>query len=377
MYEVVSMPTKGFVRSEIRRLMEEKEIDYVVLTSPQNVYYTTGYTCLPSSDNPILHTLRNQFPFASIINRQGSVSLVCWGFSTVGVQFGVDEVLGFDSYEEALRTFQELFTRWARSGAVIGVESSCPWFLSDLWNRVGGTATQWELVDDLMMGLRVVKSPEELDLVRRSTAIAEQTLGEVLGSLRIGMSRLDLMQEARYRVFRNGGTGLSHLTMSFGTANPEIGIGELLQPDRLVTLDVGAVYYGYCSDIRRYAYTGSVPKGLELRFRTMVNIVDQVGESLEAGRTYADLYQMALRLHEQADITPMFNHVGHNMGLDTEEEWLVNSHELVVRDSSAITIELYSVEPNVGSIGDEENYEIIHGKPQRISKLPRVITTVG
>src|SRR5207302_5695504 len=99
-------------------------------------------------------------------------------------------------------------------------------------------------------------------------------LGDVL---RLGMGRSELVREAKYRLIRNGADGISHITFSFAGANPEFDIDERLAPGRLVTLDLGAIYRGYCSDNRRYAYAGKLPAALGETYRQMVEIVDAVG----------------------------------------------------------------------------------------------------
>ena len=44
----------------------------MLLSSPENVFYTTGYTALPSSGNPILYTLRNRLPYFSHVDSEGA-----------------------------------------------------------------------------------------------------------------------------------------------------------------------------------------------------------------------------------------------------------------------------------------------------------------
>ncbi len=100
------------------------------------------------------------------------------------------------------------------------------------------------------------------------------------------MGRNELTREAKYRLIRNGAEGISHITFSFAQANPEFDIDEKLQEGKLVTLDLGAIYRGYCSDNRRYAYAGKVPAALEDTYRQMVGIVDAVGAALAPGASY-------------------------------------------------------------------------------------------
>ena len=94
--------------------MRAEGLDGMLLTSPENVFYTTGYTCLPSSGNPILYTLRNRLPYFSHVDSEGRVTLLCWGFSAEGVNFGIDELIGINDFAEALAAVRELVDGQAR-----------------------------------------------------------------------------------------------------------------------------------------------------------------------------------------------------------------------------------------------------------------------
>ena len=147
----------------------------------------------------------------------------------------------------------------------------------------------------------------------------------------------------------------------------------------MVTLDLGAIYGGYCSDNRRYAYTGAPPRAMTERYVTMVAIVDAVGALLVPGATYSTGFRRALELYEQSGVRPLdrFTHVGHNIGLETEERWLDDNPEAVIRPGMAINIELYTHADSGEQIGDEETYIVSAAGPERVSMLPREIRRAG
>ena len=61
----------GLDRSRLSTLMKRKKYGQgYYLSSPENVFYTTGYPCLPGSGNPIIYALRNQLPFFSFIGKR-------------------------------------------------------------------------------------------------------------------------------------------------------------------------------------------------------------------------------------------------------------------------------------------------------------------
>jgi Xaa-Pro aminopeptidase len=368
----------GFDKEKVFSLMEHKGIRVLLLTSPEDVFYTTGYTALPSSGNPILYTLRNRLPSFSVIDADRGVSLLCWGFSAEGVEFGADQVVGFNNFAEALERLKSELMNNRATRSLIGITSSCPHFVLQVVEKCG-LSDKVIVADDLMEELRLIKSSDEIRRLRRSTEITEMVYREVFDLLRIGMGRSELAREAKSRLIKNGATGISHATLSFTQANPEIDIDEPLGVNRLVTVDIGGIYHGYCSDIRRYAYTGSVPDAVQERYEHMVEIVDTVGGALAPGRSFEDLFRLAQDQYAKHGIRALarFNHVGHNIGLETEERWLDESPDHSVKSGMVINIELYSVLDTGEHIGNEETYVIGESGPVRISQLPREIRAIG
>jgi Xaa-Pro aminopeptidase len=370
----------GLDRSRLTSVMQERGLAGLLLTSPENVFYTTGYTSLPSAGNPILYMLRNRLPFFSFVDREGRVTLLCWAFSTVGMEFGADEVVGFNNLAEGVAAVRSTVAAAAAGGGTIGIESSCPYYILDCIGALpdGAARTKLLVADNLLDNLRLIKTEAEVAMLQKSINIIEATCGELFEILRLGMRRNELTREAKTRLHRNGADGISHLTFSFGQANPEFDIDEPLDPNRLVTIDLGGIYRGYCSDNRRYAYSGAVPVSLRDTYESMVAIVDGVGAALVPGTSYKDLMHLARDLYRHHGVSPLprFNHVGHNIGLETEERWIDDDPDARVQAGMVINIELYTNHPSGGQIGDEETYVVGPSGSTRVSRLPREIREI-
>ena len=181
------------------------------------MYYTTGYTCLPSSGNPILYTLRNRLPYFSHVDAEGQVTLLCWGFSAEGVNFGADRIVGFDEFDEAVAAVTELVAERRSGDKPLGVESTSPGYVGEALADAG---IETVVIDRLIEDMRLIKSPAEIELIRRSTSIIEEVVGDLYGVLEVGMSRVDLMKMARTMLVERGASGISHLTFTFGAQIP-------------------------------------------------------------------------------------------------------------------------------------------------------------
>ncbi len=365
----VSFKPVGLDRNRLAALMKERKLDGLFLTSPENVFYTTGYPCLPGSGNPIIHALRNQDPYTVFVAADGQIILLCWGPAAMGIDYGADDVRMSFTAQMAAEDLGALMEEKLKPGCTVGVESTFPYTAACLLEEKVHPADIL-VVDDLLINLRLVKSAAEVELIRKSTEIIDRTVMELSQNLRLGMTRLELIQEAKARMIQNGADGVDHVTVAFGTANPEIALDEVLEPNQIVTLDLGAVYRGYVSDNRRLAYTGVVPEALKELHRKLCWIVAEMGKALQPGKTFSEVHARAADLYTKMGIDPMYLHVGHSVGLQVEERWIMSDDPTRVEPGMVLNIELYSPSEEGVMVGDEETFLVTQGEPEKLSTLP-------
>ena len=359
----------GLDCSRLLALMKEHGLDGIFLSTPENVFYTTGYPCLPGSGNPIIHALRNQDPYFVFLGGDGGISLLCWGPAAMGIEYGTEDVRMSFTAQMAADDLAALIEEKLKPDCRVGVESTFPYYATRLLEEKA-KAVNIRVVDDLLTKLRLIKSPAEVERIRKSTEIIDKTVMELAQNLRLGMTRLELIQEAKYRMIKNGAEGVDHVTMAFGTANPEIALDETLEVNQIVTLDLGAVYQGYVSDNRRLVYTGRVPEALRELHKKLCWIVAEMGKALRPGKTFSEVHAYAAELYAKMGIDPMYLHVGHSVGLQVEESWIMSDDPTVIEPGMVLNIELYSPSEEGVMIGDEETFLVTSGEPEKLSTLP-------
>ena len=120
-------------------------------------------------------------------------------------------------------------------------------------------------------------------------------------------------------------------------------------------------------------YTGQIPEKMEQLHKVMCEIVETIGNALVPGAAVKDLCAQAETLYLQNGLDPTFTHIGHSMGLQTEEIWLDRKNEMRLEPGMVINIELYSMMSSGENIGDEETYIVTSGGAERITQLPKEI----
>ena len=100
-----------------------------------------------------------------------------------------------------------------------------------------------------------VKSAQELALMRRAAAVTDDVYDCLLASVREGVTERELADLILRETLRLGAEGVSFDTIvAFGESGAEphhVPTDKRLEHGMLVTVDMGAVVGGYCSDFTR------------------------------------------------------------------------------------------------------------------------------
>ncbi len=125
-----------------------------------------------------------------------------------------------------------------------------------------------------------VKSAQELALMRRAAAVTDDVYDCLLASVREGVTERELADLILRETLRLGAEGVSFDTIvAFGESGAEphhVPTDKRLERGMLVTVDMGAVVGGYCSDFTRTFAFGDIDE--EQR-----RVYDIVYEAQEAG----------------------------------------------------------------------------------------------
>jgi len=172
---------------------------------------------------------------------------------------------------------------------------------------------------------RDVKEDWELELMRKAQAITDKAFAEVLPRVKVGMTELELQAELIYCLYKNGATGLAFdpiVVSGPNTSLPHGVAGERkIQEGDFVTMDFGASYMGYCSDMTRTVAVGFVTEEMQTVYNTVLKAqLTALGIS-KAGVIGKDVDAAARKVITDAGYGEYFGHgYGHGLGLEVHEK---------------------------------------------------------
>ncbi len=136
----------------------------------------------------------------------------------------------------------------------------------DAWERVRPAFGEAEIVrsDDLLLKLRKVKSPEEIEVLRYAYQLAQLGMEAALAACRVGAYEFEVAAAAEYAMRRAGAEGLAIDTIvASGVDNSRPIVGRAgrrqLRAGEHVSLTVAPRYEGYNAPIGRVVHLGEPP----------------------------------------------------------------------------------------------------------------------
>ena len=178
-------------------------------------------------------------------------------------------------------------------------------------------------------GFRGSKEEWELDLMKKAQEITDKAFSEVITRIKPGMTELELQAELIYCLYKNGGTGLAFdpiVVSGPNTSLPHGVAGErVIQEGDFVTMDFGASYNGYCSDMTRTVAVGYATEEMKEVYDTVLKAQCAAIAYTKAGVIGKEVDMVARKVITDAGYGEFFGHgYGHSLGLEIHEKPNVN-----------------------------------------------------
>ena len=171
---------------------------------------------------------------------------------------------------------------------------------------------------------RAVKEEWELERMRKAQSITDKAFAEVLNRIEPGMTEKQLQTELIYCLYKNGADGLAFSPIVVSGPNTSIPHGvagdRVICRGDFVTMDFGAAYQGYCSDMTRTVAVGFATQEMEKVYNTVLQAQLAGIAVSKAGVAGKDIDGAARKVIVDAGYGAYFGHgYGHCLGLEIHE----------------------------------------------------------
>jgi ectoine hydrolase len=306
------------------RAMEAEDLDGLIAMSPENFGYVAGFI-VPSQ--PVLRWRHA----AVVMTRDGSTALytVDMEAATVRALEPQAQVRVWEEFaEDAMPVLAGLLRDMGLESSRVGIESDyLPVRDMELLRTLLPEA-QWHPAHPIFNRLRLIKTPRELELMRRLARITDRSIKEAIESVRPGDTEMDLAAAATTNLFRHGADNFKWLILGSGERSQYPNVGPTtrkLERGDIVRLEVFGILDGYHTGICR---TAVVQEGAAEALEIWSNIVlcrDLIFESIRDGASGAEVYGRVRDRFQSLGWDPM-SFVGHGIGLFVHEEPYIGSY---------------------------------------------------
>ncbi len=208
-------------------------------------------------------------------------------------------------------------------------------------------------LEQIMNQLRGIKTPEEIEMLRKAVMISAIAQTEVMKALKPGMSEREVQGLHEYIFKKYQAEDVGYPSIVGGGHNGCIlhyidNYKPALDPKELILMDLGAEYHGYTADVTRTIPVGGKFSDEQKQIYNLVLAAQEAAMQIcQAGSSFNDLYEatrkvinkglVELKIIEQEDDRHLYYPHGccHHIGLDVHDRGTYGRLE----ENMVITIE--------------------------------------
>ena len=201
-------------------------------------------------------------------------------------------------------------------------------------------------IGDTIDVLRQIKTPDEIEMMQKAQNITDAAFAHVLKIISPNMTEQDVAVELEYAMRKGGACGFAFDTIAVSgdaSALPHGTPRNTLLKRGFLTMDFGAKYNGYCSDMTRTVVIGKADQDMKKLYNTVLNAQKAALEFLRAGCDAGEADKVA---RDIIDSIPEFNgafghSLGHSVGLFVHENPRVSARSFgrKLRAGEIVTVE--------------------------------------
>jgi len=238
-------------------------------------------------------------------------------------------------------------------------------------------------LSELLSELRACKTEEELGYIRAAQKITERTFEHLLGVIKPGMSEREVALEAEFFGRRAGAQGVAFAVIAASGENssmPHAIPGERkLRDGDLLTIDMGFVVSGYCSDMTRTVAVGEASPEQREVYNTVLAAQQAAFEKIKPGALCKEVDAAARELIDASPYAGMFGHgLGHSLGMEVHEQPAFNKIcETALRPGMVLSVEPGIYLPGKFGVRIEDLIAVTEGGFENLTSTPKELLRIG
>lgn len=381
---------------KLKKQLEENNIDAALIVQRADLFYFTGtvqdaHLCVPVDGDPILMIFKS--------------------LERAIAESPLSRIAPLNSPKDIIEVLSQYGYVLPQS---IGLELDV--LPANLYFNYQHLFAGRNLVDisDLIRRVRAIKSPYEIEMMRRAARLSDRVAARVTGLLREGMTELELAGQVEAEARKLGHQGIVRMRMwgsemfyghllagpsgavpSFlssptgGTgANPAVAQGPGFRPIQRhepVLVDYVFALNGYYSDHARIFSIGELPNELMAAHTAMLDVQALIKRAAKPGVKSGDIYDLALERTTALGYDKNFmgvgkkriRFVGHGIGVELDEyPFLAAGQNLELQENMTLALEPKLIFPEKGVVGIENTHVVTRDGLEQLGQFQDEIVII-
>ncbi len=305
--------------TDLRKRMNERLLDAVIISDPENLFYltehqTSGYSYFQCLVVPI-----EGEPF--MVMRQLETS-------NVFARSWVTEVEYYPDTGDAIQTLYACLKKYGLDNKRIGYERNSYFFPAYQQDRVRTALDNGNLIDcfGIVEEGRIRKSQFEIDIMKRAAKATEAGVMAGYDVIKPGITENDIAAAISEAMFKAGGEYPA--VPPYVTSGPRTMIGHAtwegreIQDNDHVFIEVGGCYRRYHTAMMRTIVLGKQSPSMREAEQVMMNTLDELHRFIKPGVTVSDVDNLARNMiNENSTGAYLITRAGYSIGIAFAPSW--------------------------------------------------------
>ncbi|SHG67967.1 MULTISPECIES: Xaa-Pro peptidase family protein [Virgibacillus] len=232
-------------------------------------------------------------------------------------------------------------------------------------------------VNNMVESLRIFKTNDELAIMKKAAKIADDAFDHIQSYIKPGVREIDISNELEFFMRKQGATSSSFdiiVASGYRSALPHgVASNKKIQSGELVTMDYGALYQGYCSDITRTVAVGEINDQLHSIYHIVLEAQLRGVTAIKPGVTGKEADAATRDYIKENGYGEFFGHsTGHGLGMEVHEAPSLSfKSEKPLEKGMVVTVEPGIYIPEVGGCRIEDDVVLTETGNERLTLAPK------
>jgi Xaa-Pro aminopeptidase len=299
--------------------MREAGLDALVSISPENFAYVTGFL---SPTQPIMRWRHAM----ALVTADEATALVVVDMEANTIRAksppGTDIAIWREFKFDAMNVLAGVLRKRGLAKARIGIEMD--YLPAGDFSALRGALPDAKFIaaENLLARLRQIKTPAEIDVLRRLSRIADKSITDAYHSVRAGSSEMDLAAALTRGVYEQGAEYFKLMIVATGERSvfPNVGPTErILKRGDVCRVEIFPMIGGYHAGVCRTAAVGVAPPEAERIWANLTACKHLLLDAIKPGASSRAIYELYLSKLSELGLPPI-SFIGHGIGLHLHED---------------------------------------------------------